>query len=210
MIRSPRFLLCLALVALTWAGGPATAAPPVVPAIPEKADISRYRVLWEQPLFAVAAEPTQAEPEVAEVPAESADLRLAGWGEVGGVETAVVFNRTTLETFLLNASDNATAAGMQLLQLERGSDGQGPEVLVAWQGRTFWIRARDPGEEAAIPAPALEVDSRSARLKDPVLLGKEDTMEDWLGTRNEGAGGQSSRMQELRERHRRLQERFSR
>jgi hypothetical protein len=210
MIRCPRFLPCLALVTLRWLGGPATAAPPVVPVVPEKADIARYRVLWEQPLFAVAAEPTPAEPEVAEVPAESADLRLAGWGEVGGVETAVVFNRTTLETFVLDASDNASVAGMQLLQLERGSDGEGPEALVAWQGRTFWIRSRDPGEEAAVPAPALEVDSRSARLKAPVLLGKEDTMEDWLGTRNQGEGGQSSRMQELRERHRRLQERFSR
>ncbi|RFC48981.1 MAG: hypothetical protein DVB23_000263 [Verrucomicrobia bacterium] len=183
------------------------AAPPFVP---EKSDLSRYEVLWQEPLFARPTKPDTVQEGSQDKPQEAADHRLAGWGEVGGVETAVIFNRTTMETFVLDSSQERTEQPMHLLQLERGNDQHGPEALVTWQGQTFWISTSQPGDQADELAPGLVVDSRSARLDAPVLLTKDATMGDWTKDAEPGKTEQPSRMQELRERHQRLQEMFGR
>ena len=185
----------------------ATAAPPVVA---EKADVTRYSVLWEAPLFARPSAPQIPVTSPQEENSDAIDLRLAGWGEAGGSEIAVAFHSKTFQTFVLDSSsDQAPGSGaMRLLKIEHG-DGQGAsKALVEWNGRTFWIHPSLPGAEETLP-PALTVDSRAARLRSPVLLTNDATMDDWTGDATLRKPGQS-RVRELHERHNRLRELFGR
>jgi hypothetical protein len=180
------------------------------PPAPEKATLSRYAVLWESPLFALpATSEGEEEPEPREADSETANLRLAGWGETSDSEIAVAFNCNTLETFVLDSSHDSSEGPMHLLKLERGDARQAARALVEWNGRTFWIHTAQPGAEASFTPANLVVDSRSARVHAPVLFTKDATMDDWTGDANSRKSGQS-RMQELRDRHRRLQELFGR
>jgi len=180
MNRSPRFLFGLPLV-MQLAGG-------LLPAAAEQPDhaprpLSHYEALWSQPLFAPPSAPVELEESTEPLDAAIASpvLRLAGWGRLGNVETAVAWDTRRGISVLLDKRSGTH--GNRLIRFQPGLSGSTARALIRWEGKDIWISAT-PGEDF-VEAP-LTVDSRAADLDGPVLLTGDATMEELISTLRPG------------------------
>ena len=145
--------------------------------------ISHYEALWSQPLFAPPSPPVEMEPDGEPLDAAVASpiLRLAGWGKVGNVETAVAWDSSRGISVLLEKRSGTQ--GNRLIRFQPGLPGSTARALIRWEGKDLWISAT-PGEDFVEPAST--VDSRAADLDGPVLLTEDATMEALISTLRPG------------------------
>jgi hypothetical protein len=145
--------------------------------------LSHYEALWSQPLFAPPSAPVETEPSAEPLDAAVASpiLRLAGWGKVGNVETAIAWDSGRGISVLLDKRSGSH--GNRLIRFQPGHPGSTARALIRWEGKDLWISAT-PGEDFVEPAST--VDSRAADLDGPVLFTADATMEDLISSLRPG------------------------
>ena len=146
--------------------------------------LNRYEALWARPMFA----PAQDSPEPQGGPAPKRPLFLAGWGRIGHRDLVIALDPGTGRPVVFERGVGPEQD--QLLRLQPARGQTSARALIHWNGDEVWI-SHQPGSVPLLPA--VEVDSRAAHLRGPVILTEGATMEMLVSPQTRPSNSRTSR-----------------